>query len=70
MTTQRQRDRVRQSTTATDFVPVSHLVRPTDACGAVKRLNGAPSLRCTLEAGHAGDHGIHYAGRLVVRWGR
>jgi hypothetical protein len=55
-----------------DFVPVSALAAPmrpvATPCGALKTINGAAPLRCTLAAGHVGDHGQHYAGKLIIRW--
>lgn len=39
-------------------------------CGASKTILDAPPLKCSREAGHRGDHGVHAAGVLVVRWAR
>ena len=54
-----------------DFVPLSSLLppRPSSVCGCSKPVSGRSPLRCTREAGHAGDHGVHnVVGELLVRW--
>jgi len=72
VSTQRQRDRLRKPSRNPDFVPVSSLAAPVlpvaNPCGAIKTISGAKPLRCTLAAGHTGDHGVHYAGALLIRW--
>jgi hypothetical protein len=78
MSTQDQRNRLRRRTSGDPedpgFVQLSSLVDPSlpiaNPCGALKTLNGAKPLRCTREAGHPGDDGIHYYGQLVIRWSR